>query len=646
MNARVLIISLGLICTVTVQAQQPTADSLALQEVELVGSRITSTDVFYMSHQDRRLRMDAPNELYLSLQEAMESFSGIDLQQRGPFDVQSDVSIRGGTFNQTGIFIDGVPYNDPQTGHHQLNLPLALRDVAQVEVLSGQTRTLGGQAFAGALNFQLHRDTGTFANLQLYGGRYGLAGLQGRASTQLGRQQWGVSIHSSRSDGYRTNTDFFQNQARISGEVPLRSGRIQTFLGYSQKAFGAQSFYSNNYPNQFEAIHGLMGHVKASWFGAGWVHKGFVSFRHHRDRFELFREGAGYYSYDPGMEQYVSANDTAPDWYAGPNFHRSATYSAQYSAEHFWSHRQRTVVALNFRSEGVLSNVLGDSLGESVQVMGGGEIRYPRGTQRINQTVAIDHHLLWRHLMVTAGVLYQMNSDFLPEWMPGLEAAYFLQPNIKLVYAINRTYRLPTFTELYYNVGGAQGSEFLLPEKAWVHDLSMEWRKPNFQMQISLHQRRTDRAIDWLEWADGQIEASNLSEVQFIGADWRANWAPMVQWIQSIQASYSYLNGQHEFQDQSVYALRYLRHQAHLGITHPLGDDWTLSWATRMQQRVHIQAPWDRAVVLCAAQISYRPTGALHLQLAVDNLLNTPFADRNGIEQPGIWPWLRIAKTF
>ena len=351
MNARVLVFCLGLMGTAAIQAQQPTADSLALQEVELVGCRITSTDVFYTSHQDRRLRMDAPNELYLSLQEAMESFSGIDLQQRGPFDVQSDVSIRGGTFNQTGIFIDGVPYNDPQTGHHQLNVPLALRDVAQVEVLSGQTRTLGGQAFAGALNFQLQRDTGTFANLQLYGGRHGLAGLQGRAGTKLGGQQWGVSIHSSRSDGYRENTDFFQNQAQITGEIPLRSGRIQTFVGYSQKAFGAQSFYSNNYPDQYEVLHGLMGHVKASWFGARWVQRGFVSFRQHRDRFELFREGVGYYTYDPGMEQYVSENDTAPDWYTGPNFHRSATYSAQYSAEHFWSHRQRTVVALNFRSE-------------------------------------------------------------------------------------------------------------------------------------------------------------------------------------------------------------------------------------------------------------------------------------------------------
>ena len=58
------------------------------------------------------------------LDEVLEQLSGIDLRQRGIFGMQADVNIRGGSFDQALILINGIAVNDPQSGHLSLDLRL------------------------------------------------------------------------------------------------------------------------------------------------------------------------------------------------------------------------------------------------------------------------------------------------------------------------------------------------------------------------------------------------------------------------------------------------------------------------------------------------------------------------------------------
>jgi len=60
-----------------------------------------------------------------SIPEILEYALGIDIIPRGPKGTQADVSIRGSTFEQVAILIDGVRVNDIQTGHHNLDIPLS-----------------------------------------------------------------------------------------------------------------------------------------------------------------------------------------------------------------------------------------------------------------------------------------------------------------------------------------------------------------------------------------------------------------------------------------------------------------------------------------------------------------------------------------
>ncbi|MGE5410295.1 MAG: TonB-dependent receptor, partial [Clostridiales bacterium] len=88
-----------------------------------------------------------------NIQDILGYCTGIDVKKRGPGGVQADISIRGGSFEQTLILIDGVKLSDPQTGHNSLNLPINMEDIERIEVLKGQASNIyGSNALSGVIN--------------------------------------------------------------------------------------------------------------------------------------------------------------------------------------------------------------------------------------------------------------------------------------------------------------------------------------------------------------------------------------------------------------------------------------------------------------------------------------------------------------
>src|SRR5688572_19963513 len=59
-----------------------------------------------------------------SIDELLRYVPGIELQARGPMGAQSDIILRGGTFQQVLVIVDGVRVNDPNTGHFTTYIPI------------------------------------------------------------------------------------------------------------------------------------------------------------------------------------------------------------------------------------------------------------------------------------------------------------------------------------------------------------------------------------------------------------------------------------------------------------------------------------------------------------------------------------------
>jgi len=109
-----------------------------------------------------------------SVQDLLEYVAGIDVRQRGAEGVQADVSIRGGTFDQTLILLNGINITDPQTGHHNLNIPVSLSQIERIEILEGPAaRVYGPNAFSGAINIVTLQNDSKSVRLQLSGGSFG-----------------------------------------------------------------------------------------------------------------------------------------------------------------------------------------------------------------------------------------------------------------------------------------------------------------------------------------------------------------------------------------------------------------------------------------------------------------------------------------
>ena len=93
-------------------------------------------------------------ELTTSFVDYLHQDASVDLQQREINGVQADLSIRGSSFGQTLVLLNGFRINDAQTGHHNLDIPIPLEALDQIEVLHGSGSTLyGADALGGAVNF-------------------------------------------------------------------------------------------------------------------------------------------------------------------------------------------------------------------------------------------------------------------------------------------------------------------------------------------------------------------------------------------------------------------------------------------------------------------------------------------------------------
>ncbi|MCK5104996.1 MAG: TonB-dependent receptor plug domain-containing protein, partial [Cyclobacteriaceae bacterium] len=200
MNRFQLFFILLLINSIPAYSQVDT--TIVMSDLVISGNRISTP----FSEASRNIQIITSEDIrrnpIQSIPEILSYSPGLDIRQRGPMGVQSDIGIRGGTFEQTLILLNGIKLTDPQTGHHVMNIPIPLDNIQQIEVLKGPgARIYGQNAFAGAVNFITRVPDIQNIGIRAYGGSFGSYGGNLSLSLPLGNYKQYISLSRDASDG-------------------------------------------------------------------------------------------------------------------------------------------------------------------------------------------------------------------------------------------------------------------------------------------------------------------------------------------------------------------------------------------------------------------------------------------------------------
>lgn len=652
MHKLFLIPTLLLLCSPALRAQDGGDAALPREELEEV--TVSGTRVPLTMHQSARmvtvldtlLIRSAPVQ---SVNDLLKYAVGVDVRQRGAMGIQTDIGIRGGTFDQIAILLNGINISDPQTGHHALDLPVDLAEVERIEILEGPAgRVYGTSSLAGAVN--IVTKTGTGAALRLDGGSWGSFDGGIRAGLENGRWSNQLSASYGRLDGYSRNAagglnaDFSTVKAFYQGAYAGPKADVRWHFGLSGKDYGANTFYSARYDDQFEHEFKTFAAVQAETYGR--VHfRPALYWNHSGDRFELFR----------GDESAVPFN-----------YHRTDVVGLNLSGWYDWS-LGKTAFGAELRSEGIVSTTLGEDLERPLPIPGT-DRSYTLGLNRYHISFFLEHNVVLPRFTASAGLAAVRNSwGGMPFGLyPGADLSVRIGDHWKLYASANSSLRMPTFTELYYSVGGHAADKYLRPERMQAYELGIKYLRPGISAVASLYHHRGADMIDWikdLSLGDDAVWVSvNHTRIRTVGEELSLRIAPPLLlgrpdfFVRSLNAGYSHIwqDKDLEAQLQSAYALEYLRNKVVLQADFRLSGTLSLHVSWRWQDRVGSYEEFVDGSSTGVAR-NYAPYALLDARLNWEharwrvfvegnNLCDVTYYDHGNIPQPGFW--FRSGVTF
>jgi iron complex outermembrane receptor protein len=464
-----------------------------------------------------------------SIQELLQYVTGVDLKQRGADEVQSDISIRGGTFEQTLILLDGIKMNDQQTGHHNLNLPL--------------------------------------------------------------------SLDKKVSDGYRFNTDFDIFNFSYNPSLKIGQANVNFMFGFQEKDFGASRFYVASIPNEAEQTKTRFLSGSAEFGNSMISVSPKVFWRRHNDEWSL--------------------DFTNPA--ASRNIHETDIYGFEIQST-LTTTIGKTSIGGEFSKDKITSNNLGKHSRE-------------RKGFFFEQNIS-----LFNMLSINFGGFAYKYELLGWKFWPGFDLGINVLDNLKLYGSYGKSFRIPSYTELYFSIPNfLQGNENLKPEEAVSYEVGLGFNHNVISANVNFFRREGKNIIDWSKsspndaWKTNNINRINTNGVEFTISFFPQKLIKNIP-IKTFNLGYSYLDSDKSSGEYiSRYVLQNLDHQLSIKIINELFYDILQSWYLRYEER----ANFDNYFII-DSKIS-KKFGWLKIFIKATNLFNESYTEFNGFLLPGRW---------
>lgn len=532
-----------------------------------------------------------------SVQGLFQYALGVDLQQRGVDGVQADIGIRGGTFEETLILIDGMKVNDPQTGHHNLNLPLSLDDIKRIEILKGQGSSVyGPNAFSGVINVITKKGTGKNLSIQAEGGQNSYYKGEFYGSYPVGNIGNRISFSKEKSDGYRFNTGFDVTNFTYGSSYKLGHNDVSLFYGYNDKKFGANGYYAAAYPDQWEHTTTRLLNAAANIGGKSFRVSPKIYWRRNDDNYLL---------------DYIH-----PNYYQ--NIHQTNIYGAQVQVS-LTNNFGTTSFGGKYTTDKIKSTNLGNHLRE-------------------NKGIFAEEKLLpVENLTVIAGAFAYNYATIGWRFWPSVSLEYNISKSIRLFGSAGKAFRVPTYTELYYSSPTSIGNPNLQHEETINYEAGINYAGNIFYSRLSLFRKEGKNLIDWVRTSNNQPwTAKNISSINTDGIEFNFTIYPYLilkhSPIIKVNIDYTYLTSNKETAEfQSQYLLNYLRHQLIIGVSNNWWFGIRQSWSLRYENRVNFENNF-----LVDTQLMKKIQN-FEIFLKATNLFNKTYHEISGVPLPGRW---------
>jgi len=466
-----------------------------------------------------------------TITELLQQVAGVDIRRRGVNGMQADLYIRGGGFDQTLLLVDGIKMDDAQTGHHTMNMALPIEVIQRIEIIKGPAaRVFGQNAFTGAINIVTKNDADNVNMARFQVGSYNQQRVSGTIGKDFGNSALIAHASVNTSDGYRYNTDFSNQNYFIKSSFNKEHTPIHIVGYFTERKFGANGFYAspaaiNQYEETQSSLIGISTNLKSDRL----IFKPRLYWRRHQDMYEFVRQNPAIYR----------------------NLHLTNKVGAEFNAS-YDSKSGVTGFGVDFAKVFLSSNNLGNREREMI-------------------TVFLEHRFMLadNKLDITPGVAGTYFSDFDFHVFPGIDVGYRISSHLKLYANAGYTYRIPTYTDLFYSDPTTLGNENLNPEEAISEEIGVTFSHSNIDISAALFNRNSTNIIDYVKNMETDLwQATNIQELNSYGLETNIKYRfNVLGHQQRMQLGYTYLK---EALDASRFAFsRYsinsLKH--HLTIT-------------------------------------------------------------------------------
>ncbi|MET3112481.1 vitamin B12 transporter [Pedobacter sp. CG_S7] len=554
-----------------------------------------------------------------SVSELLSYVSGVDVRQRGPGGAQADISIDGGTFDQTLVLLNGVKVADPQTGHNMMNLPITLSDIDHIEVLRGSaSRVYGINALTGAINIVTRTAQKTGVSAQLFSGSsfkkdevsgdtYANYGIQASGSVVQKNGIHSLSIAQEAGNGYRYNTAFNNQKIFYQGQLAVGKGdQIDLMAGYTHNNFGANAFYAAPGDKESEeTVNTLLASVAyTTKLSANWQLTPRISYRNNVDDYLYIKQ--------------------RPDKFH--NHHQTNVIDAELNNT-IQTKIGTFGLGLEARTEQINSTNLGKRNRTNTGVFG--EYKFEP----------------FNRLLINVGAYANYNSDYGWQAFPGIDAGYNFYGDWRLFANLGTGQRLPTYTDLYYKGPTNVGNDLLQPEKSTYAEGGLKYNKEGLVLNVSYFTRRITNFIDWVKATQSEPwKPENFSDVNTegftISGDYLVKSDLAIFNSLRFGASYTHLDPSFKTTlataNFSRYALESLRNQWSGTVNAEFSNLLALTLTARYNERINYKS----YTVLDARLAFKQPNYSIYADGA--NLFNVQYVEAGAVPMPGSWFTLGI----